>query len=133
MTRYLLDTNVISDLIKNPGGRVARHIARVGEEKICTSIVVAAELRYGCAKAGSKRLGEAVGNILAELEVLPLEIPADTEYGRLRAQLEQRGKPIGANDLLIAAHALSVDATIVTANVDEFARVEGLRLENWLI
>ena len=133
MTRYLLDTNIISDLIKNPGGRVARHIARVGEDKVCTSIVVAAELRYGCAKADSKRLVEAVGNILAELEVLPLEIPADVEYGRLRARLEQQGKLIGANDLLIAAQALAADATVVTANVSDFARVEGLRLENWLI
>jgi len=133
LTRYLLDTNIISDLIKNPGGRVARHIARVGEDKVCTSIVVAAELRYGCAKADSKRLVEAVGNILAELEVLPLEIPADVEYGRLRARLEQQGKLIGANDLLIAAQALAADATVVTANVSDFARVEGLRLENWLI
>jgi tRNA(fMet)-specific endonuclease VapC len=133
LTRYFLDTNIISDLIKNPGGRVARQIARVGENKICTSIVVAAELRYGCAKAGSKRIVEAVQNILAELDVLPFETPADAEYGRLRAQLEQRGKPIGANDFLIAAHALAVDATLVTANVSEFARVEGLRLENWLV
>ncbi len=133
MTRYLLDTNIISDLIKNPGGRVARHIARVGEDKVCTSIVVAAELRYGCAKAGSKRIAEAVENILAELDVLPLEVPADADYGRLRARLEQDGKMIGANDLLIAAHALAVDATIVTANVSEFAPVEGLRLENWLV
>ncbi len=133
MTRYLLDTNIISDLIKNPKGRVAKRIARVGESNVCTSIVVAAELRYGCAKSGSKRLSEAVENLLGELDVLSLEYPADTEYGKIRAELERRGTPIGANDLLIAAHVLAIEATIVTANVGEFARVEGLKVQNWLL
>ncbi|HYA79661.1 MAG TPA: type II toxin-antitoxin system VapC family toxin [Methylocystis sp.] len=133
MTRYLLDTNILSNLIRNPRGAVLSNIARVGEMNVCTSIVVAAELRYGCAKNGSKRLLEAVEKVLGELDVLALEAPADLEYGRLRAQLEHEGRPIGGNDLLIAAHALAVDATIVTANVAEFARVEGLRVENWLL
>jgi tRNA(fMet)-specific endonuclease VapC len=133
LTRYLLDTNIISDLIRNPKGRVANHIARVGEDNVCTSIIVAAELRYGCAKSGSKRILEAVENLLGELDVLSLEEPADTEYGKLRAELEQRGSLIGGNDLLIAAHALAIEATIVTANVDEFARVEGLKVQNWLL
>ena len=132
MTRYLLDANVISHLIKHPRGKVLSHIASVGEKNVCTSIVVAAELRYSCAKKGSTRLLEAVEAILGELDVLPLEAPADVEYGRLRAQLENEGKPIGANDLLIAAHALAVGATIVTANVAELGRVEGLKVENWL-
>ncbi|BDV38754.1 hypothetical protein DSM21852_20070 [Methylocystis bryophila] len=95
-------------------------------------MVVAAELRYGCVKAGSTRLAEAVEKLLAEIDLLPFEVPADAEYGRLRARLEQQGKTIGSNDLLIAAHALAIDATIVTANVSEFSRVEGLRVENWL-
>ena len=82
MTRYLLDTNIISDLIKNPKGRVAKQIARVGESNVCTSIIVAAELRYGCAKSSSKRLLEAVENLLGEFDVLSLEDPADTEYGK---------------------------------------------------
>ena len=133
MTRYLLDTNIISDLIRNPKGRVAKHIARVGERNVCTSIIVASELRYGCAKSGSKRLLEAVENLLGELDVLSLEDPADTEYGKIRAELERKGSPIGGNDLLIAAHALAVEATIVTANMDEFARVEGLKVQNWLL
>jgi tRNA(fMet)-specific endonuclease VapC len=133
LTRYLLDTNIISDLIKNPKGRVAKRIARVGESNVCTSIIVAAELRYGCAKSGSERLSEAVENLLGELDVLSLEDPADTEYGKIRAELERRGTPIGANDLLIAAHALAIEATIVTANVDEFARVKGLKVQNWLL
>ncbi|QGM99803.1 type II toxin-antitoxin system VapC family toxin [Methylocystis parvus] len=133
MTRYLLDTNIISDLIRNPKGKVAKHIARVGEKNVCTSIIVAAELRYGCAKSGSKRLLEAVELLLGELDVLSLEAPADAEYGRIRAELERKGSPIGGNDLLIAAHALAIEATMVTANVDEFTRVKGLKVQNWLL
>jgi tRNA(fMet)-specific endonuclease VapC len=132
LTRYLLDTNIISDLIRNPKGKVAKHIARVGENNVCTSIVVAAELRYGCAKSGSKRLLEAVESLLGELDVLSLEGPADAEYGRIRAELERKGSPIGGNDLLIAAHALAIKATMVTANVAEFARIDGLNVQNWL-
>ena len=133
MTPYLLDTNIVSALIKNPKGGVACHIARVGEKNVCTSIIVAGELRYGCAKSGSKRLLTAVERLLLELNVLSLEEPADAEYGKLRAKLEQEGRPIGGNDLLIAAHALAVNATLVTANAREFARVEGLSIENWLL
>jgi tRNA(fMet)-specific endonuclease VapC len=132
LTRYLLDTNVISDLIKNPQGKVARRIAKIGEEEFCTSIIVAAELRYGCAKSGSERLARAVEDLLAEIEVLPFEAPADSEYGGIRAELETVGKPIGSNDLLIAAHALTIGATVVTANVNEFKRVRRLKVENWL-
>jgi tRNA(fMet)-specific endonuclease VapC len=132
LTRYLLDTNIISDLIKNPKGKAAKRIARVGEDNICTSIIVAAELRYGCAKKASNRLLKAVEDLLGEIEVLPFDIPADVAYGAIRSKLESAGKPIGANDLLIAAHASVVDATIVTANLDEFKRIPGLKVENWL-
>ena len=132
MTRYLLDTSVISDLIRNPQGKVAKRIARVGEGSICTSIVVAAELRYGCARKGSERLLRAVEELLSEIEILPFESPADIAYGSIRSELERAGKPIGANDFLIAAHAAAVNATIVTANVDEFKRVRGVKVENWL-
>ena len=132
MTRYMLDTNIISDLIRNPQGRAAKRIAKVGEDNICTSIIVAAELRYGCAKSGSTRLLKAVEELLGEIEVLPLEVPADTDYGGIRSELEAAGKPIGSNDLLIAAHAGAIQATIVTANTDEFKRIRGLSVENWL-
>jgi tRNA(fMet)-specific endonuclease VapC len=128
----MLDTNIISDLIKNPQGKAAKRIAKVGEDNICTSIIVAAELRYGCAKSGSKRLLKAVEDILGEIAVLPFDLPADTEYGGIRAELEAAGKPIGSNDLLIAAHAYATGATIVTANTDEFKRIRGLNVENWL-
>ena len=132
MTRYMLDTNVISDLMKNPRGKAAKRIARIGEDNICTSIIVAAELRYGCAKKGSDRLLKSVEDLLAEIDVLPFESPADAEYGNIRSELENAGKPIGANDLLIAAHAMAVNATVVTANIDEFRRVRGLKVENWM-
>jgi tRNA(fMet)-specific endonuclease VapC len=127
----MLDTNIISYLIRNPQGRAAKRIAKVGEDNICTSVIVAAELRYGCAKSGSTRLLKAVEDLLAEIKVLPFDVPADAEYGGIRSELEAAGKPIGGNDLLIAAHALATDATIVTANTDEFKRIRGLSVQNW--
>jgi tRNA(fMet)-specific endonuclease VapC len=133
LTRYLLDTNIISNLMRNPQGKAAKRIAKVGEDNICTSIIVAAELRYGCAKSGSKKLLDAVEELLAEIDVLPFDTPADAEYGEIRAGLEAAGRPIGGNDLLIAAHAHAADATIVTANADEFNRIRGLKVENWLV
>jgi tRNA(fMet)-specific endonuclease VapC len=132
LTRYLLDTNIISDLIRNPQGKAARRIARAGDDNICTSIIVAAELRYGCAKSGSIRLLKAVEDLLGEIAVLPFDVPADADYGRIRSELEAAGKPVGGNDLLIAAHARAIGATVVTANTDEFKRVPGLTVENWL-
>jgi tRNA(fMet)-specific endonuclease VapC len=132
LTHYMLDTNIISDLIKNPHGKVAKRIAKVGENNICTSVIVAAELRYGCAKSGSKRLLKAVEDLLGEMKVLPFDAPADTEYGAIRSELEAAGTLIGSNDLLIAAHACATGAAIVTANSGEFERVRGLQVENWL-
>lgn len=130
--RYLLDTNIVSDLVRNPQGKVAQHIRKVGEAQVCTSIIVAAELRYGAAKKGSPRLSTQLEAVLGALEVLPFETPADAAYGLLRTRLEQAGRPIGANDLLIAAQALALGHTIITDNEKEFARVEDLRRENWL-
>ena len=132
MTRYMLDTNIISDLIKNPQGKAAKRIAKVGGANICTSIIVAAELRYGADKKGSPRLSSQLDAVLGALEVLPFETPADTTYGLLRTSLEKRGTPIGANDLLIAAQALALGYVIVTDNEKKFSLVEGLRLQNWL-
>lgn len=130
--RYLLDTNMLSDLIRQPQGTVADRIASVGENTICTSIVVAAELRYGAEKSTSRKIADRVDLVLNALNVLPLESPADRIYARIRHQLTQRGAPIGPNDLLIAAHVLALDLTVVTANEGEFARVSGLKVENWL-
>jgi tRNA(fMet)-specific endonuclease VapC len=130
--RYLLDTNVVSDLIRNPQGRVAERIRKVGEAQVCTSIIVAAELRYGAAKKGSPRLTAQLEAVLGCLDVLALETPADAAYGLIRTRLEQAGRPIGSNDLLIAAQAIALGYTIVTDNEGEFARVDGLLRENWL-
>ena len=130
--RYLLDTNIVSDLVRNPQGKVTQQIRKVGEAQVCTSIIVAAELRYGAAKKGSPRLSSQLEAVLGALEVLPFETPADAAYGLLRTRLEQAGRPIGANDLLIAAQALALGYTIITDNEKEFAHVKDLRRENWL-
>ena len=130
--RFLLDTNIVSDLVRHPQGRVAQKIAEYGEAAISTSIVVAAELRFGAAKKASPRLTAQVESILAAIEVLPFDAPADRAYAKLRLALEQAGQPIGPNDMLIAAHALANDCVLVSANLDEFARVAGLQVVNWL-
>ncbi len=107
-------------------------IRAVGEARVSTSIIVAAELRYGAAKRGSPRLSAQLEAVLRTLEVLPFEAPADAAYGGLRADLEAAGRPIGGNDLLIAAQALALGHTIVTDNEREFARIAELPRENWL-
>ena len=128
----MLDTNIVSELSRNPQGRVSERIAEVGSDAICVSIVVAAELRFGCAKKGSAKLSAQIEAILDSIPVLALDVPADAEYGRIRDELESAGTPIGPNDMLIAAHALSSRAVIVTANVEEFRRVRRLDVENWI-
>lgn len=130
--RFLLDMNIVSDLVRNPKGRITEHIARVGERRVCTSVVVAAELRYGAAKKGSQRLSAQLVKVLGALDVVPFEPPADVRYGDLRARLEKLGRVIGPNDLLIAAQALALDYVMVTDNEQEFSRVDNLKLENWL-
>lgn len=130
--RYLLDTDTVTDLILRPQGVVAAEIARCGEREVGTSVVVAAELRFGAIKRGSPRLTRQVEAILAALRVLPFEEPADRRYGELRAHLERHGTPIGPNDMLIAAHALSLGLTVVTGNAREYSRVPGLAVDNWL-
>ena len=130
--RYLLDTNIVSDLVRNPQGKIAEHIFKVGEAQVCTSVIVAAELRYGAEKKKSARLSAQLEAVLGALQVLPFEKPADAAYGSVRARLEQVGEPIGADDLLLAAQAIALDCILVTDNVREFARVKQLRIENWI-
>jgi len=135
MPGYLLDTNILSDLVHHPrNGTAARQLALVrthGGQDISTSIISAAELRYGVAKRGSTRLARQVETVLGALHVLPFEAPADVIYGRLRTDLERRGQPMGGNDLLIAAHALAAQLTLVTDDRG-FARIPELLRENWL-
>ena len=132
MSGYLLDTNILSDLIRHPDGLVARRVEQVGQKEIFTSIIVAAELRYGCAKKGSAKLLERVQGLLETIPVLSLDMPTDAQYGLIRAELEAAGQPIGMNDLLIASHALALVLTLVTGNKSEFSQVRGLKVENWL-
>jgi tRNA(fMet)-specific endonuclease VapC len=129
---YLLDTNIISDLVRNPRVHAARRVAAMPEETLATSIIVASELRFGCAKKGSAQLLKQVEAVLSGLEILLLDIPTDAAYGSLRATLERSGQPIGSNDLFIAAHALNYGLTLVTDNEREFCKIGGLKIENWL-
>ncbi len=132
MSRYLLDTNVISHLIREPHGSVAKRIAEVGETNVATSIIVVAEIKFGIAKKGSRILSEQAATILAAIDVLPFAHPAEEQYGEIRAELERTGRPIGNNDLLIAAHALTLDSILVTDNIREFSRIRALVIENWV-
>jgi tRNA(fMet)-specific endonuclease VapC len=128
--RYMLDTNIVSDMIRNPAGPAALRARRAGDA-VCVSVIVAAELRYGGAKKGSQQLLRRIEAFLDEVAVLAFDVPADEHYGMIRAELEAGGQIIGSNGLLIAAHARALGATMVTANIDEFSRVPGLILENW--
>ena len=132
MTRYLLDTNAISNLIRQPRGPVADRIRKQGTTAVCTSVIVAAELRFGVEKRGSRKLATRVAEALDSLEVLPFAPPADAVYAVIRANLEKAGHPIGANDLLIAAQAVALGYTLVTDNEREFGRIRGLATANWL-
>ena len=131
--RYLLDTNVLADLARNPAGAAARAIAEVGETAVCTSVIVACEVHYGVAKRGSPKLAQRMSELLGSIDVLT-NLPEDiaVHYGRIRTEIESAGETIGPNDLLIAAHACASGLTVVTANEHEFRRVPGLRVENWL-
>lgn len=129
--RYLLDTNALSHLMRHPAGAVAERARRTPADDLCTSALVACELRYGAAKRGSPTLVAAVDRLLGSLPVLSFDDRASQPYAQLRATLEAQGQGIGGMDLLIAAQALALDTVLVSANVREFARVPGLRLENW--
>lgn len=131
--RYLLDTNIISSLFREPQGSVYQHLQRVGEGAVCTSIVVAAELRFGAKKRNAPILTAWVEQILSSIDILPLDAPVDQTYTEIRAYLEHAGQPIGSNDLLIAAHAISLGLIAVTDNIREFGRVPNLKVENWLL
>lgn len=130
--RYLLDTNILSDIInRGRTSAVSAMLDKIGP-LVCTSIVVAAEIRYGVAKKGSSLLAERAEAVLRSIPVCPLGDPVDRHYAEIRVHLERRGSPIGPNDLMIAAQCRALDTCLVTANMGEFARVPGLAVENWL-
>ena len=128
---FMLDTNIISYVVRNPKGPVAGRFKGIASADILTSVVVVGELAYGFAKRPSPKLERQTDAVLAGIEVVAIDAPAGRVYARIRAALEDLGTPIGANDLWIAAHALALNATLVTANEREFRRVPGLRVENW--
>ena len=131
--RYMLDTNIISAVIRQPDCGIARQLAAMPREAFCTSIVVAAELRFGVCRKHSDRLATQVETVLEGIDILPLEEPVDQHYGSVRAELARLGQPIGQNDLFIAAHARALGLVLVTDNTGEFERVPGLVIENWII
>ncbi|MFN5048599.1 type II toxin-antitoxin system VapC family toxin [Roseateles sp.] len=132
---YLLDTNVISHLMRYPLGAAMQRLLQLqGESQaatICTSVLVQYELRYGLQRKSNPRLQQRYEEAMDFITVLPLDGAVATPYATLRTQLEAAGTPIGPHDTLIAAHALSLGATLVSGDA-EFARVPGLSLENWL-
>jgi tRNA(fMet)-specific endonuclease VapC len=128
---WMLDTNTLSDLIRDPRGVLVRRLSETEPDAACTSIVVACELRFGARRKGSEVLTQRVKQLLKTLAVLPLDEPADEHYADIRATLERAGTPIGSHDLFIAAHARSRGLTLVTRNTREFERVPDLRVEDW--
>jgi tRNA(fMet)-specific endonuclease VapC len=129
----LLDTNICVYLIRRRSEAVLGRLAEATErgERIAVSVITAFELEVGAQRAQGRRYSDAVRRFLAEVEVCPLDDAARAGYARLRTALERRGETIGPLDMLIAAHAVALKATLVTNNEREFRRVAGLRVENW--
>jgi tRNA(fMet)-specific endonuclease VapC len=128
----LLDTNICIYIINTKPPEVLARFRQFRLGEIGISSVVAAELAYGVAKSGSARNRQALEMFLAPLDILPFDEKALWAYGDVRADLERRGLAIGSLDTMIAAHAFSLNATLVTNNLREFSRVNGLLLENWV-
>ncbi|MFP5461805.1 MAG: type II toxin-antitoxin system VapC family toxin [Gammaproteobacteria bacterium] len=129
---WMLDTNTLSELIRNPRGALLQRLGATEPDAVCTSIVVASELRFGARRRKSEVLSRRVEQLLDSLAVLPMDEPADEHYADIRTALETAGTLIGSHDLFIAAHARSRGLTLVTHNTREFRRVPGLRVEDWL-
>lgn len=129
--RYMLDTNAVSQLVRRPDCALARRVATLEPGSVVISVIVAAELRYGAERRGSARLTRQLEAVLSAIDVIALEEPADRHYGAIRSDLERVGRPIGHHDLLIASHARSVGAILVTNNLNEFRRVPSLQVEDW--
>ncbi len=129
---YLLDTNACVDYFTARYPSVVARIQRSSPDDLRLSVVVVAELRYGADHSARRRTNHArIDTLIEEIETLDFDLRAAASYGQVRAQLEASGTPIGPNDMLIAAHALSRGLTVVTDNLEEFERVKGLKVENW--
>lgn len=132
-TRYLLDSNALSQFARTPHGALANAIYRQPPAALCTSIVVACEIQFGLQRGGSALIRSRMREILGVVAVLPLESPVELHYAQIRAHLQSIGQLIGSNDMLIAAHARSLGLVAVTNNTREFSRVPGLIVEDWTI
>ena len=131
--RYMLDTNICSYILKNHPTAVKQKFEEVGAGNICISAIVLAELYYGSARHPKGIvIRREIDNFVSRLVVIPWDENAADHYGSIRASLEKAGILVGAMDMLIAAHAKSCDATLVTNNLREFDRIKGLKLLNWV-
>ena len=129
---FLLDTNACIDYFTNRYPKVVARIQECSPDDLRLSVVVVAELRYAADHSARRRANHArIDALIEEIQVLDFDLRAAAAYGRVRAQLEADGTPIGPNDMLIAGHALSRGLTVVTDNAVEFKRVKGLKVENW--
>ena len=131
--KYLLDTNICIYLIKQRPPSLLEKVQSFSVGEIGMSVITLAELQYGVSKSGqAKKNQEALDQFMIPLALAVFDRKATVAYGRIRAALEKKGQPIGGMDVLIAAHALSLDMPLVTNNEKEFRRVPGLRVENWI-
>jgi tRNA(fMet)-specific endonuclease VapC len=131
-TFYLLDTNILTDMARNPFGPCAHQLQNVGSDNVFTSVIAASEIQFGIEKFRAFRLLRQMERILETIEIRPLPIEVISTYSIMRADLEQRGLPVSANDMWIAAHAIAEDAVLVSNNLREFSRIQNLKVENWM-
>ena len=131
--RYMLDTNICSYVLRSRPPSVKAHFDEAGPGALTVSTVVLAELLYGAARhPAAVAIRRKIGDLASRLDVVPWDEAAAEHYGAIRAGLEKRGTPLGAMDMLIAAHARSRGATLVSNDVRHFDRVEGLLVANWV-
>jgi len=129
---YMLDTNICIYAIKHKPEKVFQKLQEVEPEDVCVSSVTYAELVHGVEKSAAVEKNRlALSLLLANIQIMDFDVNAADCYGKIRADLEKKGKPIGPLDMMIAGHAQSLDLTIVTNNVKEFSRVDNLKIENW--
>jgi tRNA(fMet)-specific endonuclease VapC len=132
MAEYMLDTNICVYLLKDFSGRLGEKFNALAQE-LCISAITLGELRYGAERSARRERNlEGLAQLVARLDVLPFSAAAAAHYGQLRAELQRIGRPAGPLDMLIGGHARSEGLTLVTNNVREFARMPGLRVENWV-
>jgi tRNA(fMet)-specific endonuclease VapC len=130
---YLLDTNILIDILRNSDSPALKRLIHLSPDKVAVSAITMAELEYGVYKSSNPALNaQRLIQACTPLTILSFDNEAAAAYGLIRAQLEAKGTPIGPMDTLIAAHALSMKATLVTNNLREFKRIKNLRVENWL-